>query len=323
MLPERIVFMGTPEFACPCLEALVEAGAAPVLVVTQPDRPSGRGRRLKPPPVKEISEKHGIPVFQPAKVKHPEAQEKLRNLRPDVIVVAAFGQILPQSLLDIPRLGCVNVHASLLPRHRGASPVAAAIREGDGETGVTIMRMEAGLDTGPAYLEERVPIPDGVTTGGLEETLSEVGASLLVRALPGIADGSLEPVAQDDSMATYAPRLKREDGLLDFSLSSVSLERQVRALNPWPGGWFEYGDEIIKVWEAAVGPPSPGNVPSGTTLDRPPLSVVCGDGGSIILKTIQRRGKRALPSEEVMRGFKIPPGTRFGTIRETAGSEER
>jgi len=309
MLPKRIVFMGTPEFACPSLRLLAESGAAPILVVTQPDRPSGRGRRLKPPPVKELALALGIEVFQPLRVKLPDARERLRSARPELIVVAAFGQILPQEVLDIPVLGCVNVHASLLPRHRGASPVAHAIWLGDRETGVSIMRMEAGLDTGPVYATEGLPITEGATAGEMERSLAGLGARLLVRSLGGIADGSLDARPQDGALATYAPRLKREDARLDFHREAEFLERQVRAMDPWPGAWFELRGEILKVWKAEPGPPSPEGTAAGTVLEAPTLRVACGGGSSLALRIIQRQGKRALPSEEVTRGFRIPPGT--------------
>jgi methionyl-tRNA formyltransferase len=308
-LPARIVFMGTPEFACPSLRALLKAGVRPVLVVTQPDRPAGRGHAMKIPPVKMVALERELDVFQPATLKDPASQERLRAASPDLIAVAAFGQILPKAVLEIPPLGCVNVHASLLPRHRGASPIARAIWEGDSQTGVCIMRMEAGLDTGPVFLRESVPIPPDATTGSMEAVLADLGARLLVEALGGIASGNMTADPQDDSLATLAPRIKRQQGLVDFREGAARLERQVRALQPWPGAFIRLGGEEIKVWRAAVGGATPGGIPPGTVIPAGGLAVACGDGRLLHLVEVQRAGKRPIAAPEFLRGFPVPPGT--------------
>lgn len=307
--PARVVFMGTPAFAVASLDALLAAGIRPVAVYTQADKPAGRGRQLTPPPMKVRALEAGLHVLQPASLRTPEAVAELKALAPDLIAVAAYGKILPQAILDVPRLGCVNVHASLLPRHRGASPIAKAIWEGDSEVGVSIMRMEAGLDTGPVYLARGFAMPPGPTTGTLTPRLAELGAQLLLEALPAIEAGALDPVPQRDEEATLAPRILPEQGRLDFSRPAVSLERQIRAFDPWPGCTIEVGGERIKVLSAEVG--SAVQARPGEVLPGPRFAVACGGGSSLILTTIQRAGKRPLPASEVLRGFKIPQGTRL------------
>jgi methionyl-tRNA formyltransferase len=301
--------MGTPAFAVASLDALLAAGIRPVAVYTQADKPAGRGRQLTPPPVKVRALEAGLQVLQPASLRTPEAASELRALAPDLVAVAAYGKILPQAILDVPRLGCVNVHASLLPRHRGASPIAKAIWEGDPEVGVSIMRMEAGLDTGPVYVARGFAIPPGATTGTLTPRLADLGAQLLLETLPGIEAGALEPIPQRDEDATLAPRIVPEQGRLDFSRPAVSLERQIRAFDPWPGCTIEVGGERIKVLSAEVG--SAVQARPGEVLPGPGFAVACGGGSSLILTTIQRAGKRPLPASEVLRGFKIPQGTRL------------
>lgn len=248
----RIVFMGSPDFALPCLRSLAQNYQV-VGIVTQPDRASGRGRELKAPPVKLLAQELNIPVIQPEKLKQPEAMEQLRAWKPDLIVVAAFGQILKKDVLDLPKHGCVNVHASLLPRWRGAAPINAAILAGDEETGVTIMKMDVGLDTGPMLAMKKIRIEPDDTAGSLFETLSTLGAELLIETLPAYMDGTLTPQPQPEEGATYAPMLKKEDGLLDFTQPAVDLERRVRAMNPWPGAWFEWNGAPLKVQKARAG----------------------------------------------------------------------
>ncbi|MGA9750716.1 MAG: methionyl-tRNA formyltransferase [Acidobacteriota bacterium] len=310
ILPGRVVFMGTPDFARVHLQALADAGLHPLAVFTQPDKSVGRKRLLTPPPVKLLAAELGMEVHQPASLKGAGVQGLLRDLEPDVIVVVAYGKILPEAVLAIPRLGCVNVHASLLPRHRGASPIAHAIWAGDTETGVCTMRMDKGLDTGPVYLEGRIPIPPSATAGGLSLALARLGSGLLIETLEGLHAGTLEARPQDEALATYAPRLTSEDGRLEFSRPAAELERQVRAFDPWPGTFFEYREERIKVLAAAVGPTStqaqPGEVVAGGAF-----GVACGDGRVLLVGKMQRPGKRPMTSEEVLRGYAIPPGTRF------------
>ncbi len=303
--------MGTPDFAVVSLDALLTAGVRPLAVYTQADKPAGRGRTLTPPPVKVRALDARLHVHQPATLRAPEVLDELKALMPDVIVVAAYGKLLPQDVLDIPSLGCVNVHASLLPRHRGASPIAHAIWAGDERAGVSLMRMEAGLDTGPVYAARGIPMPAGATTGLLTPVLARLGASLLLETLEGLEKGIAVPDAQDDSLATIAPRLKADQGKLDFSLTAPQLERQIRAFDPWPGTYFEFSGERIKVLSCAVGGFSPEGSSPGDVMSGPELAVACGGGTALILGTLQRAGKRPLPSSEVLRGFKIPAGARF------------
>lgn len=310
-LPARIVFMGTPAFAERSLSTLIESGSPPVAVFTQPDRPTGRRRVLTSPPVKATALAHDLPVYQPETLRDPLLPRIFEELAPDVIAVAAYGRILPQWLLDLPRLGCVNVHASLLPRHRGAAPIAYAIWEGDEDTGVCTMRMEAGLDTGPVYLCERISIPADATAGSLTPILADRGAHLLVKTLHAMEHEGLRPTPQDDAAATLAPRLKREMGRLDFFQRAERLERQIRAFHPWPGCFFPMRGETVKVLSAVSGPPAPGGVPPGYVLDGPPVTVVCGRGTTLQFTTLQRPGKTAMAASEVIRGFTIEPGSRL------------
>ena len=308
-LPERIVFMGTPGFARVSLEALLSSGATPAAVFTQPDKPAGRGRTLQAPPVKLLALESGIAVHQPATLKGPEVGSLLSGLVPDVIVVVAYGKILPKAVLQVPRLGCVNVHASLLPRHRGAAPIAHAIWSGDETTGVCTMRMEEGLDTGPVYQARSMPMPVGATTGSLTPILASLGAELLVSTLRELQAGRTQPIPQDEALATLAPRLKPEEGRLDFARDSHYLERQVRAFDPWPGTHFLAKGERIRVLSATAGPSAPAGVHPGEVVAGPVLGVACGDGKVLLLSQIQREGRRAMPSAEVLRGFPIPAGT--------------
>ncbi len=290
--------MGTPEFSVPSLRAL--ANTFPVVgVVTQPDRPAGRGRQLVAPPVKVAALELGIPVIQPTRLREPEAMQQLQTWAPDAIVVAAFGQILKPAVLDLPQFGCINVHASLLPRHRGAAPISAAILAGDDETGVTIMRMDVGLDTVPMFTKRAVPISDADTTATLTDRLAQVGAELLLDTLPGILSGSIAPTPQDSSLATYAPQLKKEDGRLDFTDTAEALARRVRALSPWPGAYCLWQGQPLKVLEAR---PISGRGLQGTVsggLDGP--AIACADGQLLLIK-IQPAGKRPMSALDFARG---------------------
>ena len=300
--------MGTPEFARVHLEALLGAGVTPVAVFTREDKPAGRGRVLTPPPVKVLAGAAGVPVFQPKTLKDPEVVKVLADLRPDAVAVVAYGRLLPREVLDIPPLGCVNVHASLLPRHRGASPIAHAIWAGDGETGVCTMRMEEGLDTGPVYLRRAIAVPPGATTGSLTPVLASLGADLLVETLAGLATGALEAHPQDDALATLAPRIRADAGRLDFRRPAVELERQIRAFDPWPGTFFESRGRRVKLLRAAVGEAPEGGLPPGSVVVGPPLGVVCGDGRCLLPELMQREGKRPQPAEEFLRGFPLIQG---------------
>jgi len=305
--PLRVAFMGTPDFAVPILRALVAAGHAVVAVYTQPPRPAGRGHRAQPSPVQGAAEAASIPVRAPAKLDAAE-QERFRALELDAAVVAAYGLILPKPVLEAPRLGCLNVHASLLPRWRGAAPIQRAILAGDQETGVTIMQMDAGLDTGPMLLAESAPIGPETTAGLLHDQLAALGARLIVRALAGCVDGTLAPRPQPTEGVTYAKKLARDEGRLDWSKPAVELERAVRALNPAPGVWFEHSGERIKVLAAALAERRTEAAP-GTVLDGR-LTVACGTG-ALRLTRLQRAGRAPVDADAFLRGYALPPETRL------------
>ena len=290
--------MGSPDFALPSLRALYENYSV-VGVVTQPDRAAGRGRELKAPPVKTLALELGIPVSQPEKLRQPEAMEQLRAWSPDLIVVAAFGQILRQDVLDLPPFGCINVHASLLPRWRGAAPINAAILHGDEETGITIMKMDAGLDTGPILSQRSVRIGPDETAGSLFEPLSQLGADLLLDTLPAYLAGELEPRPQPEEGVTYAPMLKKEEGSLDFSRPAEELERKVRAFNPWPGTFFNWDGGRLKIHRASI---SPGKKRKGERLIHNGLPTVGTSDGLLVLEEVQPAGKKAMPGKAFLAG---------------------
>jgi methionyl-tRNA formyltransferase len=298
----RVVFMGSPEFALPSLRALASQYQI-VGVVTQPDRASGRGRELKSPPVKTLALELNLPVIQPEKVRAPEPMSQLREWNPDLIVVAAFGQILKPDLLALPRFGCINVHASLLPRWRGAAPINAAILSGDDETGVTIMQMDAGLDTGDMLAKRALRLLPDVTAGAASQALSTLGADLLLETLPDYLAGKLTPTPQPAEGATYAPMLKKEDGRLDFTRPAAELERRVRAMNPWPGAWFEWNGQPFKVLKAradviftyAIQPP-------GTRLLVGNLPGVVTAQDALLLEEVQPPGKKPMDGKSFLAG---------------------
>jgi methionyl-tRNA formyltransferase len=299
MTNPRIVFMGSPEFAIPALRLL--AAEYPLVgVVTQPDRPAGRGREPKSPPVKLLAEQLRLPVIQPERLKAPEAMAQLQAWQPDLIVVAAFGQILRQAVLDLPRLGCINIHGSLLPRWRGAAPVQVAILNGDREAGVTIMRMDPGVDTGPMLSQASLPILPNDTAGSLGKRMADLGAELLLETLPAYLDGRCVPQAQDDSQATYAPMIKKEQGELDFSQPAESLARRVRAYNPWPGASMLWQGQAMKIHAACVAPAT-GHKP-GRRLIHNGLPAVETADGLLLLETIQPAGKKPMPGQDFLRG---------------------
>ena len=291
--------MGSPDFAVPCLEAL--AGSYPVVgVVTQPDRPAGRGGSLRPPAVKEAALRLGLPVIQPEKLRQPEALEQLARWAPDVIVVAAFGQILRPNVLDLPRYGCVNVHGSLLPRWRGAAPLQAAILAGDRETGITIMKMDPGVDTGPILSQRALPIAADETGGSLFVRMAQLGADLLLETLPRYLAGELGPRPQPEQGATYAPMLKKEDGLLDLTRPAVELERRVRAMHPWPGAYFVWQGQPVKVLRAVLREQaSPG---AGRRLVVDGLPALGTGEGLLLLQEVQPAGKKPMPGKAFLAG---------------------
>ncbi|HUZ72399.1 MAG TPA: methionyl-tRNA formyltransferase [Stellaceae bacterium] len=301
----RLAFLGTPDFAARILAALLDAGHRVAAVYCQPPRPAGRGHRVQPSPVQLAAAAAGLPLVMPERLGPAEA-DAFAALGLDAAVVAAYGLILPPAILRAPRLGCLNVHASLLPRWRGAAPIERAILEGDATTGITIMQMDEGLDTGPIVLAEKVPIGPRTTAPELTAALAECGARLIVAALDGLAAGRLAPRPQPDTGATYARKLRSEEGRLDWRSPAARLERAVRALNPAPGVWFEHDGARFKVLEAAIAPGDPGAAP-GTVLDDR-LRVACGED-ALRLLVLQRPGRGALDAAAFLRGFAIPAGT--------------
>jgi methionyl-tRNA formyltransferase len=308
----RIAFFGTPEFALPTLQGLVAAGRAPALVVAQPDRPAGRGQGLQAPPVARWAREQGLALAQPEKVREPAFLERLRELAPDLCVVVAFGQIFPRALLDIPPRGCVNVHASLLPRHRGAAPVQAALLAGDAETGVCTMVMEEGLDSGPVLLRAATTLAGHETGGELAPRLAHLGAALLLETLARLEAGTVTPQPQDHTLATHAPRIKKDEGRLDWERPATELYARVRAFTPWPGAAGSLRGEPVKVLEAVPLNGSEDAAP-GTVfgLRGAALAVACGGGSTLGLLTLQRPGRRPLTAAAFANGERLRPGERF------------
>lgn len=288
----RIVFAGTPDFAAEHLKALLDTPHQIVAVYTQPDRPAGRGQKLMPSPVKQLAVEHGLPVLQPPTLRNAEAQAELAALQPDLMVVVAYGLILPQAVLDIPRLGCINSHASLLPRWRGAAPIQRAVEAGDAESGVTVMQMEAGLDTGPMLLKVSTPITAEDTGGSLHDRLARLGPPAVLEAIAGLAAGTLKGEVQDDALATYAHKLNKDEAKLDWRLPAAELARRVRAFDPWPVCHTTLNGETLKVWAAR---PGAGKGEPGKVLEasRDGLRVGCGEG-SLLLTRVQLPGGKPL-----------------------------
>lgn len=312
MLPSEIrtVFMGTPEFALATLAGLIESGCRMAGVYTQPDRPSGRGNKLTSPPVKRIAEQVGIPVFQPPKLRQAEVVDELRALAPDLIVVVAYGQILPRSVLEIPKHGCINVHASLLPAYRGAAPINQAIIDGADETGVTTMYMDVGLDTGDMLVKRATPIGRFETAGQLHDRLALLGREAMEETLQQLCAGALQREPQDDALSSYAPMLKKTDGLIDWSRSALQIHNQVRGLDPWPGAYSHLDGEVLKLAETV---PADAGGPAATILDSSAkgILVACGEG-SLLIGQLQLPGRRRLSAADFLRGRALPPGTRLG-----------
>jgi len=307
--PYRIVFMGTPDFAVPTLRRLHESPNAVVAVVTNPDRPKGRGRQKVPPPVKRAANRWGYTVIQPSSGKDPWLREKLEALRPDLLVVIAYGQILPPSVLEIPRLGPINVHASLLPRYRGPAPIQWAIINGDRQTGVTTMWMAEGMDTGNLLLQQSVAIAPDETSGSLHRKLAETGGELVIDTMDGLASGQLSATPQDESSVTYAPMLKKEDGHIDWTQSAKTLDCLIRGVNPWPGAFTFLSHKRLKIFRAEPRDVQvqerPGIVVDGFPGD---LEVATGKG-VLRLKELQLESGKRLSVDAFVRGCPIPPGT--------------
>jgi methionyl-tRNA formyltransferase len=305
----RLVYMGTPRFAVPSLLALAGAGHEIIGVVTRMDKPSGRGQSIAAPPVKTAALSLGLPLHQPRRVREPQFLETLRGLNADVIVVAAYGQILPKEILTLPKYGCINVHASLLPAYRGAAPINWAIIHGDTETGITIMQMDEGMDTGGVLIQESLPIDPKDTAGTLVEKLSELGARLITKTLPLVASGALKPAAQDASRATAAPPLKKEDGRIDWGLPATNIHNRVRGVTPWPGAYSFLDGSMLKILEteALPGDGEPALIFRGA---RNTLDVGSGKGLIRILR-LQPAGKKPMSAEDFLRGHREVIGKKF------------
>ena len=313
----RVIFAGTPEFAAIALQALHEAGFSIPLVLTQPDRPAGRGMQLHPSAVKQYALAHQMPVAQPVSLrldgKYPEVAQEAHALLAatphDVMVVAAYGLILPPSVLQIPRLGCLNIHGSLLPRWRGAAPIHRAIEAGDVETGITIMQMDEGLDTGAMLTKESLPIASDDTTASLHDKLATMGARMIVEALRKLEQGGLQATPQPAEGVSYAAKIAKEEAALDFNLPAVTLDRQIRAFNPFPGALAHFGGVAVKIWRArpVAGQGQPGAI---LAADANGVVVACGDG-ALLLTELQKPGGKRLPAEQFLQGFALPAGQCF------------
>ncbi len=308
----RIVFLGSGAFAIPSFEALLAGGHEMAALVTQPDRERGRGRTLAPPPLKPVAQARGVSVLQPRRIKDPEAVQALKALAPELQVVVAYGQILPRSVIEIPPRGTLNVHGSLLPRYRGAAPISWAIAQGETETGVTTMRIDEGLDTGPLLLARATPIGPEETAAELEPRLARLGADLLLETVRGLAEGRLADKPQDPSLATFAPLLKKEDGRIDWSMRAEVLARRVRGFNPWPGTHTLWRGRTLKVLRARAAEPGPGEPGVVVNVARADLVVGCGEGTRLQLLELQVEGRRPLSAEAFTAGARLTPGVHFG-----------
>jgi len=309
----KVVFMGTPDFAVATVDAIAKAGHEIVMVVTQPDKPKGRGKEMQFPAVKTWAVEHDIPVYQPKRIREPEAVEVLKKQDADIFIVAAFGQILPKEVLEIPPLGCVNVHASLLPKYRGAAPIQWAVMNGDEVSGVTTMQMGVGLDDGDMLLKEEVRLAADETGGSLFDKLAIVGGELCVKTMEGLAAGTITPVSQEEAEATHVGMIKKSMGNLDFTRSAVELERLVRGLNPWPSAYTHLENKSLKIWKARVEKNIvPDAVPGQVVAaDADGIAVVTGDG-LLVMEEIQLEGKKRMPVADFLRGRDIPAGTILG-----------
>ncbi len=314
----KIVYMGTPDFAVAPLEALIQAGHQISAVVTQPDKQKGRGKEVQMTPVKECALKYGIPVFQPVKIKEKEAVEKLREYPADLFVIAAFGQILSEDILNMPRFGCINIHASLLPAYRGAAPIQWVILNGEKKTGVTIMQMEKGLDTGDMLLKAEVDIDSGETGESLHDKLMEIGAKLIVEAIPKLERGELVPEKQDDSLSSYAPRLTKAMGLIDWKKDAIEIERLIRGLNSWPSAYTCYHGKTLKIWEAEVifaEPERDSSALPGTVCSagKDFFDVACGKD-LLRIRSLQLEGKKRVSVKDFLLGYQLEEGTQLGIL---------
>lgn len=313
--PLRIIFAGTPDFAARHLQALIDSEHDVIAVYTQPDRPAGRGQQLQPSAVKQLALQHNISVLQPKSLKKAPAQQELASLNADLMVVVAYGLILPQVVLDTPKLGCINVHGSLLPRWRGAAPIQRAIWAGDTDTGITIMQMDAGLDTGAMLSKVCCPIKDTDTSASLYDTLAQLGPDALLQALQNLPQLQQQAQPQDDALATYAEKLHKDEALLDFSKSAAALEREIRAFNPWPVSYLNLVQGTVKVWQATVGASNDGKA-AGTVVsaDKHGIRIACAEG-ALVITQLQPPGKKAMSAADFLNGRAdwLSPGLKVGS----------
>ncbi|MDH3454935.1 MAG: methionyl-tRNA formyltransferase [Desulfuromonadales bacterium] len=304
----RTVFMGTPDFALQTLQGLIDAGCNLVGVYTQPDRPKGRGKQLAAPPVKELALQYGIPVYQPLKLRQAEAVAELEALAPDLIVVVAYGQILPKSVLDIPGHGCINVHASLLPKYRGAAPINKAIIDGATQTGITTMYMDVGLDTGDMLVKRTLAIGPQETAGELHDRLALLGRETMEETLRQLCSGTLHREVQDNSQSSYASLMKKEDGRIDWSRSATDIHNQVRGLDPWPGAYTSVNGELLKLAKTSAEADGGGKPGSIVAADGSGVRIACGSG-TLLVKELQLAGRKRLAAGDFLRGCALEPGT--------------
>ena len=307
----RTVFMGTPDFALHTLQGLLDFGVDLCAVYTQPDRPKGRGKKLAPPPVKELAMQHDIPVYQPLKLRDPEVVEELRALAPDLIVVVAYGQILPKSVLDIPKYGCINVHASLLPRYRGAAPINKAVVDGEPVTGVTTMLMDVGLDTGDMLVKRATEIGAEETAGELHDRLALLGREAMEETLRRLCAGTLRPEPQEEDLSCYAPQMKKEDGRIDWRQSAQAIHNLVRGLTPWPGAFTTLEGELLKLGRTLPENSRAGAPGTVVAADGEGVRIACGDG-VLLVRELQLPGKKRLAVADFLRGRALPAGTVLG-----------
>ena len=308
----KVIFMGTPDFSVGTLEALVEAGHEVVLAVTQPDKPKGRGKEMQFTPVKECAMKYDIPVYQPRRVREPECIEELRKYEADIMVVVAFGQILPKEILDMTPYGCVNVHASLLPKYRGAAPIQWSIIDGEEVTGVTTMQMNEGLDTGDMLLKVEIPIEAKETGGSLHDKLAEVGAKLCIETLEGLSAGTITPIPQGATTTSYAKMLDKQLGNIDWSKSGVEIERLIRGLSPWPSAYTNWNDKVMKIWDAEC-TVIDSNATPGTIVEVKKDSFIVQTGkGTLEIRELQIPGKKRMDAGAFLRGYQVKEGEMLG-----------
>lgn len=310
----NLIFCGTPQFAVPSLEKLIAEKFAIQLVITNPDEPRGRGHKVQPSPVKKSALKHSLAVYQPANLKTDETRNYLSQYHPDAIVIVAYGHIVPQWMIDLPPLGCINLHASLLPKYRGAAPIAWALILGEKETGVTTMKIDAGMDTGEMLLERREPIRDDDTAETLSERLSVIGADLMVETLRKLERSEITPRPQDPQLATMAPRLRKQDGLIDWTRPADELALRVRGLIPWPGAYTSFRGKHLHIWRAETVPAS-GEAPTRGTISTEGgrLAVACGDGTMLVLHEVQLEGRKRLSARDFANGARVESGETLGS----------